>query len=135
VSVVAIVLIALVGVLLILFLGGTLANARHRRAAGDDLRTRAAAADRDLARAAAEDRGWDRAVLESAVRAAWAKHEGAAAIESIALMTVLDRPGTDEDEAMFVVTAGGRETHVALARRGDVWSEAAQPSGSAPAAT
>jgi hypothetical protein len=134
VSVLAIVLIAIVGVLLILFLGGTVANARHRRAARDRLRERAAAADRDLAQTAAAARGWDRAGLEAAVRQTWSNRQGAAAIDAIALVTVLDRPGTDEDEAVFVVSAGGRDSQVALRRTGDVWAENAQPSASGPAA-
>jgi hypothetical protein len=135
VSVLAIVLLVVLVVLLILFLGGTVANARHRRASAHELQERIAVADRDLAHAAAEDRGWDRPALENAVRVAWARREGVAAIDAISLVTVLDRPGTDEDEAVFLVHAGGAQTQCVLCRTGDVWAEApAQPSASGPPA-
>ena len=69
--------------------------------------------NRDLATAAAQDRGWDRATLEDAARRIYASERGGEPPELL-LIEVRDRPGTDEDEAVFrcgdaMLTLGRRE--------------------------
>ncbi|MDX6731448.1 MAG: hypothetical protein QOC54_1396, partial [Baekduia sp.] len=77
-----------------------------------------AAADAALADARAEDRGWDRATIEAAARAAIAPREA----RELQLVQVLDRPGTDADQAVFhVVGADGQESTVTLGRRDGAW--------------
>jgi len=122
VSVLAIVILVVAVLLVILFIGGLIVSTRHRKVSDAHFRERIAQADRDLATAAAEDRGWDRAVLDDAVRKAWAQRQGAAPIASIALVSVRDLPGTDDDEATFQVISGGTPFEVVLSRTGNLWS-------------
>ena len=56
--------------------------------------------NRDLAAAAAHDRGWDRSTLEDAARRIYASERGAEPPELL-LVEVRDRPGTEEDQAVF----------------------------------
>src|SRR4051794_13449555 len=72
--------------------------------------------NRDLAAAAAADRGWDRSTLEDAARRIYATERGGEPAE-LRLVEVRDRPGTDEDQAVFRC---GRE-HLTLGRRDGEW--------------
>ena len=116
-----ILLLVIVGVVVVLALGG--AAVARRREAG----TRAAFerdvedADRALASARAEDRGWDRATLEAAARAAFAVRQPGAEIRTLALVQVLDRPGIEEDRAVFRVESPAGESLIALGRHGGEW--------------
>jgi hypothetical protein len=113
-------LIIVIVVIVLLAVGGVIARTQQLKRTRPAFDRSLTHADRDLADAAATDRGWDRAKLEAAARAAYtAKHGGEP--ESLTLVEVLDRPGTDEDEAVF--DAGGQR--VVLGRRGDEWSERA----------
>ena len=107
-------------VLIVLAVGGALARraqlARTRAAFEASLER----ANRDLAVAAAADRGWDRAALESAARRVIAEQRGAEP-DRLLLVEVLDRPGTEEDRAVFHAELGGIVQQVALARRGGEW--------------
>lgn len=119
-----IVVIAVVGALALLFLVGLAGNVRVQRARARTLTDRVAAADAALAAARAADRGWDPALLEQAARAAIeARHPGAA-IASLDLVHVVDRPGTDEDQALMRVRHAGGEEDVLLHRTGDTWAAA-----------
>ena len=71
-SALAIIVIAVLAVLVLLFVGGVVANGRRARAEDPELRATLLEADQALAHARAEDRGWDRAALETAARAAFA---------------------------------------------------------------
>lgn len=112
----AIVLIVLAVVVLLLFAGGYVANARRRAAERAALHARVQEADRHLAAAHAEDKGWERAALEAAAHAAFAERHGVQPRE-LRLVQVVDRPGTEEDEAVF--SGDGQE--LVLGRRGDDW--------------
>jgi hypothetical protein len=104
--------------LVVLFVGGLIANGRRRRTLHAQLQARIEAADAALAAARAEDKGWERATIEAAARAAVAPRE----IRELQLVQVVDRPGTDADQAVLrVVGADGRETTVTLGRRGGAW--------------
>ena len=112
----AIVLIVIAVVLVLLFAGGYVANARRREAEREALHARVRAADQHLAAAHAEDKGWERTTLEAAARAAVEQRTGAGPRELV-LVQVVDRPGTDADEAVF--DADG--TELVLGRRDGEW--------------
>jgi uncharacterized Ntn-hydrolase superfamily protein len=107
-------------VLLVLAVGGVVARsrqlARTRGAFEDDL----ARANEDLATAAAQDRGWDRETLEAAARRVYAEQRGSEPDELL-LVEVRDRPGTDEDEAVFQVRAGHAGGRLTLGREAGEW--------------
>lgn len=114
-SPVAIVLIVLAVLLAVLFVGGYIANRRRYVAEDADLRRQIEEANERLARAHAEDKGWDRATMEAAVR------EAVGAVDALELVQVVDRPGTDADEAVFRVNAAGEAREVVLGRRDGHW--------------
>jgi type II secretory pathway pseudopilin PulG len=123
VSALEIIVIVIVVLLVVLLLGGVVANRRHVRDEEDEFRVQLREADQALAQARAEDRGWDRDALEVAAREAFAQRSPAA-IRELMLVLVVDRPGTDEDQAVFrVVTESGSED-IVLSRRGDLWAAA-----------
>jgi hypothetical protein len=113
-------LIIVLAVLLVLSVGGALARraqlARTRGAFDLSLER----VNRDLAAAAAQDRGWDRETLEAAARAAFAEDRGAEP-DSLTLVEVRDRPGTDEDEAVFRAEQAGSSHQLTLGRRDGAW--------------
>jgi hypothetical protein len=117
-----IVLIVIVVVLLALAAGGYLANRRRAAALAVRFRESVERANHDLASAHAEDRGWDPAVLEATARAAFAEQRPAAGdIRELALVAVVDPPGTDDDKAEFRVATAEGEHQLTLGRRGDDW--------------
>ena len=120
-SVLAIVLIILAALLVLLFAGGFVANERRQRARAAQLRAQIEAADQALAQARAGDRGWDLAALEAVAREACASRFGGRQPEQMHLVQVVDRPGTDADEAVFRAIDGDREEDVVLGREGGQW--------------
>lgn len=119
-STLALVLIVAAIVLLILIAGGWLAITRRQRSEHSALLASVAEADQALALAGADDRGWQREALEVAVRRAFAERSPAA-VRELLLVRVSDRPGIDEDEALFrVITDAGAED-VRLVRSGGEW--------------
>jgi hypothetical protein len=121
VSTLAIVLIVLAALFLALFIGGFIANGRRQRARAAELRAQIEAADNALAQARADDRGWDLPALEAVARAACTSRFGGRQPEELHLVQVLDRPGTDADEAVFRAIDGEREEDVVLGREGGQW--------------
>jgi type II secretory pathway pseudopilin PulG len=121
VSTAAVIVVVVVAVLLLLALGGAAAQRRRMRAGDQEFRARVRQANADLAAAHAQDRGWEPGRLEAAARRAFTDRHPGVEIESIDLVQVVDRPGTDEDEAVLVVVAGGERHEVRLGRRGDEW--------------
>lgn len=117
-----ILLLAIVGVVILLAGGGMLLARRRERATRAAFRRDVVAADRALAEAAAADRGWDRAVLEAAARAACAAERPGLEAGELTLVEVLDRPGTDEDRAVFHVRHPSGDARLVLARTGDDWA-------------
>jgi hypothetical protein len=121
VSALAIIVIVILALLVLLFVGGVLANARRARAEDPDLRENLREADRALALARAEDRGWDRGTLEAAARAAFAARSPVEPRE-LQLVKVVDRPGIEDDQCVFrVVTDVGSE-EILLVRTGGDWA-------------
>jgi hypothetical protein len=117
-DVVGIVIGAVLLILLVLFVGGYLVLGRRRVASDAELKHRIEAADAALADARAEDKGWERATIEAAARAAIAPREAT----TLHLIQVVDKPGTDADQAVFrVVHADGAEETLTLGRRDGAW--------------
>ncbi len=113
---IGIVLLVAAVLLLLLFVGGYVANARRLRAERARLHALAQEADQHLAAAHAEDKGWERTGLMQAARQAWLDRTGRPPAD-LTLVQVVDRPGTDEDEAVF--SGDGQE--LVLGRRGGTW--------------
>ena len=106
--------------LVVLAVGGFFARRALTRRTESQFRARLQQANHDRAESAAEDRGWDRALLESAARRIYAEQRGAE--PAVLLLTeVLDRPGTDEDSAVFRVEGEGRKETLTLGRRDGDW--------------
>jgi type II secretory pathway pseudopilin PulG len=121
VSTLAIIVIVIVVLLVLLIVGGLIANERRARDHEDETRSAARDADQVLAQARASDRGWERSLLEAAAREAFAARSPAE-VRELLLVQVVDRPGTEEDQALFrVVTDVGSE-EILLVRHGDTWS-------------
>jgi Tfp pilus assembly protein PilX len=113
-------LIIVLVVLLLLFVGGMIARAMLQRRTQAQFHAQLEQANHDLAEAAAEDRGWDRETLEAAARRCHAERAGAEPSELL-LVEVIDRPGTDEDQAVFRVTSEGAQRLMTLGRRDGEW--------------
>ena len=115
-----IVIVVVILVIAALVVGGFVASGRHARADEAAGKAELDAVDQALALARAQDRGWERSLLEEACRAAFAQRSPAE-IRDLELVQVVDRPGTEEDQAVFrVVTDHGSE-YLHLDRRGDAW--------------
>ena len=113
-------LIIVLCVLAILAIGGFIARSMYLKRTEADFRAKLEQANHDLAEAAAADRGWDRATLESAARRIYAEQRGGD--PAVLLLTeVVDRPGTDEDLAVFRVEGEGRKETLTLGRRDGHW--------------
>ena len=107
-------------VLVVLAAGGMIASLMYQRRNEARFRAQLEKANHDLAEAAAQDRGWDQETLDAAARRIHAEQRGAEPSE-LMLVEVIDRPGTDEDLAVFhAVTEGKRET-LTLGRRDGEW--------------
>jgi hypothetical protein len=94
-------LIILIVVLLLLAIGGYIARTRQLTRSRPAFERSLEQVNRDLAAAAAADRGWDRGTLEAAARRIYSEERGGAEPPELTLIEVLDRPGTDEDQAVF----------------------------------
>ncbi len=125
VSTLGIVLIVVVVLIVLLVAGGYVAATRRAKADEGALHREIAAAEGDLAQAHASDKGWDPAILASAAQIAATERFGDAAVGDPLLVQVIDRPGTDADQAVFLVrTADGGEHRMTLGRAGGVWGPA-----------
>jgi hypothetical protein len=126
VSTIAVIIIVFVVLVVLLIVGGLIANGRRARSLEDETRRAARDADQVLAQARASDRGWERGVLEAAAREAFAARSPAEVLELL-LVKVVDRPGMEEDQALFrVVTDAGSE-EILLVRDADGAWRAAEP--------
>src|SRR3954462_2234207 len=99
-------ILIILAVLLILIVGGVLARHRQLARSRPAFERALAQVDHDLAAASASDRGWDRELLQAAARRISAELFGSEP-EALTLVEVIDRPGTEDDQAVFDVTTGG----------------------------
>ena len=117
----AIVLGVFVVLVILLAAGGAYARRRQLAAGSDRFDAHLAQVNQDLAAAHAEDRGWARDGLEAAARAAYAAERAGAEPDELTLVQIVDRPGTDDDKAVFRVAAAGREERLTLGRQAGDW--------------
>jgi hypothetical protein len=111
-------------VLVLLAIGGAIATSRRTEASSDELLAQVRRADAMLADAHAEDKGWERSGLEAAARQAYAETYGDDEVRELYLVQVVDRPGTDQDQAVFRVVTDRGERTLVLGRRDGAWVRA-----------
>jgi hypothetical protein len=114
-----IIVLVVVLVIIVLAVGGSIARRRQLERSQGRFDAHLLEVNRDLAAAHAEDKGWERSTLEDAARQAYAAERGSDPGE-LELVQVIDRPGTDDDHAIFRCgpEARGRLT---LGRRDGQW--------------
>jgi hypothetical protein len=115
-----IIVLVIVAVLVLLAVGGEAARRRQLAASQGRFEASLQHVNRDLAAAHAEDNGWERAALEDAARQAYAAEHGGTDPGELELVQVIDRPGTDDDHAVFRCGQDGRE-RLTLGRRDGQW--------------
>jgi|SRR5215216_866559 len=116
-----IVLGVFVVLVIVLAAGGAYARRRQLEASRERFERHLAQVNRELAAAHAQDRGWARDGLEAAARGAYAATHDGAEPEELTLVQIVDRPGTDDDKAVFHATAGGRMEVITLGREDGDW--------------
>jgi hypothetical protein len=116
-----IVLGVFVALVIILSVGGAYARRRQLEASSGRFDSHLAQVNQDLAAAHAEDRGWAREGLEAAARAAYASEREGSAPAELTLVQIVDRPGTDDDKAVFRVASTGGDERLTLGRQGGDW--------------
>jgi type II secretory pathway pseudopilin PulG len=121
VSLLAILIIAFVVLAVVFFIGGYIVAGRRREERVTQLLEATRSADEALAQARAGDRGWDLALLQTAAREAYASRFDGREPEELHLIQVVDKPGTEADEAVFRAVDGHRHEDVVLGREGDRW--------------
>ncbi len=114
-----IIILVVVAVIVLLAVGGAMARRRQLERSRGRFDEHLAEVNRDLAAAHAEDRGWERSLLEDAARQAYASERGSEPGE-LELVQVIDRPGTDDDHAVFRCGPEARE-RLTLGRRDGQW--------------
>lgn len=106
----------------LLVLGGILAVRRRRREEEPGFAAGVDGANRALAAAHAEDKGWEPGALREAARRAFLTAQPEAEIHDMQLVQVEDRPGIEEDRAVFrFETTGGGVHHLTLGRGDEGW--------------
>ena len=124
-STLAIVIGVFIVLVIVFAVGGWMAATRRAHGRERKLVEDLSEAEQALARAHAMDKGWDRELLESAAREAVAERFGSEPVSALHLVQVIDRPGTDADQAVFrVQTADGKEHRITLGRTGGAWGPA-----------
>jgi len=125
-SVILVIVLVVLGVLLLLAVLGAAMASRRNALGAIAFEQSLAAVDRDLAAAVAADRGWERGALEATARDAFSERRPDTRVAELQLVQIIDEPGTDEDLAVFLVTAAdGAESKLTLGRRDGAWYAAA----------
>src|SRR4051794_32208906 len=122
IALVPVIIGVLVLLMIVFFVGGYIASGRRREALARRLHAEIEAADAALAQARAGDRGWDREAIDAAARTALAERRPGANVQELHLVQVVDRPGTDADEAVLrAILADGSHETVTLGRAEGAW--------------
>ena len=114
-----IIVLVVVLAIIVLAVGGSIARRRQLENSRGRFDAHLLEVNRDLAAAHAEDRGWERSLLEDAARQAYTAERGSDPGE-LDLVQVIDRPGTDDDHAIFRCGPEARE-RLTLGRRDGQW--------------
>jgi hypothetical protein len=115
-----IVLGVFVALVIVLAVGGVLGRRRQLDRTRGRFETNLAQVNEDLAAAHADDRGWAREGLEAAAREAYRDQRGSEP-PALTLLQIVDRPGTDDDKAVFLIAGEGRDERLTLGRQGGDW--------------
>src|SRR5205807_9222396 len=83
--------------------------------------TSLAEVERSLAGARGTGRGWERGRLEAAARGAGEGERPGVEIRELTRVQVIDRPGTEEDKAVFRVVAAEVQARITLGRVDGEW--------------
>jgi hypothetical protein len=114
-------LIVVLAVLALLAVGGALARRRQLDSTRGRFDANLLQVNNDLAAAHAADRGWEREALDDAARRAYAEQRPGADQAEMVLMQVIDRPGTDQDKAVYRFGPDGHHERLTLGRREGEW--------------
>ena len=112
----SIVAIAIAGALLLLAIGGALANVRHRRRTVGEFQLSVEHLNRALADAHAQDRGWEPEHLATEARRAFEVERPGVSVLEQTLVAVVDLPGVEQDQAVFRFTIEAGETSLTMGR-------------------
>ena len=115
----SIILLVIVVLLALLAVGGAIAQRRRMARNAGIFDRELESVNQDLAVARAEDRGWERETLEAAAAEAYASERPQASPDGLKLVRIVDRPGTDEDKAIFRTPQG---EELVLGRQGGAWA-------------
>lgn len=113
----ALIVLIVLAVIALLAIGGAIANQRRR----GDIRGVVDEANRHLAAAHAADKGWEPKALNAAARQAFEDQNPGVEIREQALIQVIDRPGTDEDKAVFRFETSEGERLLTVGREDNRW--------------
>ena len=114
-----IVLLLVLALIVTLAVGGMIAQRRRLARNRPVFESSLEEVNHDLAVARAQDRGWEAETLDAAARDAYVRERGGAPAV-LTLVRIVDRPGTDDDKAIFRAGPGGRE-RLTLGRRDGAW--------------
>ena len=120
-----ILIIVLAVLVLGLFVIGLLGSIRRRDSLEERFHEKLEQANQALAEARALDRGWERSTLERVARTAHQRAHPGTDVREMHLVQVVDRPGTDEDQARFRVVDDHGEHDILLGRENGEWVEVA----------
>ena len=118
---VLVILLVILAVVVLLAAGGALAQRRRMERNRGVFESQLDQVNQDLAAAHAEDRGWEREALDAAARDALARERPGAEAERLTLTRIVDRPGTDEDKAIYRVGDPLHGEELRLGRQGGAW--------------
>jgi CHASE1-domain containing sensor protein len=116
VTIVVLIVIVLLG---LLATGGSIAQRRRLARNRPVFEASLDEVNAELAAARAQDRGWERGTLEAAAREAFAAERPGSSTTELSLARIVDRPGTEEDKAIFRVGDTGEQ--LTLGRRDGAW--------------
>jgi hypothetical protein len=122
VSTLDIILIALAVLIVLLAIGGMIANRRWRESREASFDSALDDVNRQLAAAHAQDKGWEPGALSAAARREFAAQRGSDEIRDEALVAVIDKPGVEEDRAVFRFVTDAGTFLLTLGRAGGDWS-------------
>lgn len=121
-STLTIVLLVIVVVVAALALGGAIAQRRRMERNTGVFERELSSVNEELAAARAEDRGWEPATMDAAAREAFARERPGTDVPDLTLVRIVDRPGTDEDKAIYRTgSVAGEGEELTLGRRDGAW--------------